>query len=85
MFWNSFLGFLSGKSHATSSHPHRVAFRVTHEELVAKRMTGQTDLGTERDLVERSATYYVHPEYKGPSDKTPDSAVAEGLMPGVRV
>ena len=48
-------------------------------------MTAKQELGAERELAERSATYYVHPEYKVPSDKTPDSAVAEGLKPGVRV
>ena len=27
----------------------------------------------------------MHPEYKVPSDQTPESAVADGLAPGVRV
>ena len=32
---------LSGKFRATNTHPYRVAIKVTHKELVAKRMTGK--------------------------------------------
>ena len=38
-----------------------------------------------RELASRSATFYVHPEYRMPNDKTPVSAVADGLSPLARV
>ena len=84
--WNSpHCAPVYGKIHATSTHPYRVAIKVTHKELVAKRMTKNKVIGGQHELVERSTTYYVHPEYKIPIDKTPDSAVAEGLAPRARV
>ena len=36
-------------------------------------------------MVERSATYYVHPEYNIPSDATLEHAVAEGSAPEARI
>lgn len=61
------------KVHVASTHPHRVAI------LVAER-----DVDGE-DVVSRSKTFYVHPEYKLPLDTTTESAVADGLDPRARI
>ena len=76
---------LSGRAHKTSVHPHRVAITVTSKDVVTKRLTTKEDASAGVALAERSTTVYVHPEYKVPSDQTPESAVADGLAPGVRV
>ena len=66
-------------------HPHRVAIAVTSKDVVTKRLTTTEDASAGVALAERSTTVYVHPESKVPSDQTPESAVADGLAPGVRV
>ncbi len=75
----------SGRVHATSTHPQRVAVTVTNKDVVAKKMLGKQSAGAAHALASRSATFYVHPEYKVPIDKTPVSAVADGLSPQTRV
>jgi hypothetical protein len=52
---------------------------------VSKRLGGKLPQDAQRELAERSATFYVHPEYKLPSDNTPVSAVADGLAPGASI
>ena len=61
-----------GRIHTTSTHPHRAAITVTHRD---DQRTGCWTV----------AKYYVHPEYKVPSDVTPETAVAEGVEPGTRI
>ncbi len=75
----------SGRVHATSTHPQRVAVTVTNKDVVAKKVLGKQSAGAAHALASRSATFYVHPEYKVPIDKTPVSAVADGLSPQTRV
>jgi hypothetical protein len=76
----------SGRVHATSTHPQRVAVTVTNKDVVAKRMfCVKQPAEAAHALASRSTTFYLHPEYKLPSDKTPVSAVAEGLSPQARV
>ena len=76
---------VSGRPHATSTHPQRVPITVTNKELVARRVTAKQDAVAGTAMVERSTTYYLHPEYKVPSDETSESAVADGVGPQARI
>jgi hypothetical protein len=75
---------VSGRPHATSTHPQRVPITVTNKELVARRVTAKQDAVAGTVMVERSTTYYLHPEYKG-HPKTSESAVADGVGPQARI
>ena len=76
---------VSGRPHATSTHPQRVPITVTNKELVARRVTAKQDAVAGTAMVERSTTYYLHPEYKVPSDETSESAVADGVGPQAHI
>ena len=87
-----------GRPHVTSTHPHgpsastfhvvkaqRVPITVTNRELVARRVTAKQDAVAGTVMAERSTTYYLHPEYKVPSDETSESAVADGVGPQAHI
>ena len=70
---------------ATSTHPQRVQITVTCKEVLSTRLNGRQSEDAIRELTSKSATFYVHPEYRIPNNKTPVSAVADGLAPLARV